>query len=404
MPGNPSGMHANVSRPSHWPWLIAPATIAVFVVIGLVDPVRGFYPLVMITLSAIVLLEVVGALLWSRVPGNVIGPLLVATGATLAATIAVGTVTTIAAVHADARVPQDVLAVGGFINDVGVIVPMVIVLIGVPLVFPDGNLPSPRWRWVVALCAAALLADAVAKLVGPDPLGQAGIPNPFAVPAMAGIAAALEAFANWASIVVFGAAALAIVVRYRRGDDVERHQLKWLIATAGVAAVAFPTAFIAPWQVVSDAAFLVGLLALVALPIAIGVAILRYRLYDIDRIISRTIAWALISGLLVGGFAVLVVGLQTVLVGVTQADAVAVAASTLVAFVLFQPVRRTVQAVVDRRFDRARYDAQRTAEAFGDRLRNEVDLDTLATELEGTVSAAIRPTRASLWLPRRETP
>jgi hypothetical protein len=128
------------------------------------------------------------------------------------------------------------------------------------------------------------------------------------------------------------------------------------------------------------------------------VAILRYHVYDIDRIISRSIAWALITGLLVGSFAVIVVGLQAVLVRVTQGDVLAVAASTLVAFALFQPVRRTVQGAVDRRFDRARYDSDRTAEAFSTRVRSEVDLDAVADDLTGSVRRALRPQAMSLWL------
>ena len=194
-----------------------------------------------------------------------------------------------------------------------------------------------------------------------------------------------------------------MVVRYRRGDEVERHQLKWLIGVAGVAAVAFPIAFIVPFSVVADAAFYAGLLALLALPLAIGIAILRYRLYDIDRIISRTIGWSLVSGLLVAAFAILVVGLQAALTDVTQGETLAVAASTLVAFALFQPVRRTVQRAVDRRFDRGRYDAQLTVDAFAERLRDEVDLETLAAELERTVVGTMRPSTASLWLPGRES-
>ena len=179
----------------------------------------------------------------------------------------------------------------------------------------------------------------------------------------------LDAFASWSSVIGFGGAVLAVAIRYGRGDEVERHQLKWLIAVALVAAVAFPFAFIVPESFGGEIAFLVGLLALMALPIAIAIAILRYRLYNIDRIISRTIGWTLVSGLLVASFAVLVVGLQAVLAGVTQGETLAVAASTLVASALFQPVRRTVQRAVDRRFDRARYDAQRTAEMFAERLR-----------------------------------
>jgi hypothetical protein len=193
-----------------------------------------------------------------------------------------------------------------------------------------------------------------------------------------------------------------VVIRFRRGASVERQQLKWLIAVASVAAVAFPTSFILPESAVADAAFMVGLLALFALPIAIAVAVLRYRLYDIDRIISRTIAWAVISAVLIAAFAILVVGLQAALAGLTQGQTLAVAASTLIAFSLFQPVRRRVQGIVDRRFDRSSYDAQRTADAFAARMRDQVDLGTLARDLELTVSGAVRPTTTALWVHRRD--
>jgi uncharacterized membrane protein YdcZ (DUF606 family) len=183
---------------------------------------------------------------------------------------------------------------------------------------------------------------------------------------------------------------------------VERQQLKWLIAVAAVAAVAFPVAYIVPAPAITQVAFLVGLLALLALPVAIAIAVLRYHLYEIDRIISRTIGWAVITGVLGAAFVVLVVGLEALLQGQTQGETLAVAASTLAAFGLFQPVRRRVQAAVDRRFDRARYDAQRTADAFAERLRDEVELDVLAAELQRTVEAAIRPSAAALWLPSRD--
>ena len=342
----------------------------------------------------------VGALLSVRVPSNVIGPMLLGSGATLAVTVAVGTLAIVSAGRED--LPAPIIAAALLVNDIGFIVPIIVVLIGVPLVFPDGHLLSPRWRWIVVLTAAALTAQIISQVFGPGPLGAGEIDNPFAIPALEPLLAALNAFASWTSIIGFAGAVMAVVVRYRRGGEVERHQLRWLIAVAGVAAVAFPVAFIVQVPPVGDAAFFTGLFALLALPLAIGIAILRYHLYDIDRIISRTIGWAVVSGLLAGTFAVLVIGLQTALAGVTQGDTLAVAASTLVAFALFQPVRRTVQRMVDRRFDRSRYDAQRTAEAFGERLRDEVDLDTLATELERTVSSAIRPTAASLWLPGRE--
>ena len=227
------------------------------------------------------------------------------------------------------------------------------------------------------------------------------MPNPFAVPALFPLAALLDTMASL-TLIGFVLAVLAVVIRYRRGGEVERHQLKWLIAVALVAAIAFPIAFLAPAGAVSQVALWLGLGAVFALPMAIAVAILRYRLYDIDRIISRTIAWALISGLLLAGFVALVVGLSTLLERVTQGETLAVAGSTLAAAVLFQPVRSVVQRAVDRRFDRAAYDAQRTADAFAERLRDEVQLDALAAELERTVVIAMRPSSAAIWMPRRD--
>ena len=169
-----------------------------------------------------------------------------------------------------------------------------------------------------------------------------------------------------------------------------------------VAVVAFPVAFNLPDAVIGNVAFAVGLLAMLALPVAIGVAVLRYRLYEIDRIITRTIGWAIISGLLLVAFVGLVVGLQAVLARVTSGETLAVAASTLITAALFQPVRRRVQRAVDRRFDRDAYDAQRTANSFAERLRDEVDLDALRAEVERTVAEAIRPTATTLWLSGRK--
>ena len=139
-------------------------------------------------------------------------------------------------------------------------------------------------------------------------------------------------------------------------------------------------------------------LAATSVPIAIGIAILRYRLYAIDRIVSRTISYAVISAVLVAVFAIVVVGLQAVLAQFTTADTVPVAASTLVVFALFQPLRRRVQATIDRRFYRARYDAERTQAALAARLRNNVDLESLANEVRSVVDATIAPKSVGLWL------
>ena len=382
-----------------WPWVLALATIVVSTVINALIPMVEFSPLELIDPAILFAFVLVGALLSARVPGNIVGPLLLSSGVTLATTITLSSLAVYAMDRGD--VPVTLVVIAGLISGIGILVPILLVLILIPLVFPDGRLISARWRWVVVLSGVALVLSAVSQVFGPKPIGRSEIANPFYVPALTGVTEALNTAVTVFAVIGLGAAALAMIVRYRRGDAVERQQLKWLITGPCLAGIAFSTALVVPSTVVSDVAFYIALIALLVLPLAIGVAILRYRLYEIDRIISRTIGWALISGLLVGSFALLVVGLQAALVNVTQGDVLAVAASTLVAFALFQPVRRIVQRVVDRRFDRARYDAQRTADSFADRLRNEVDLDMLASELESTVVEAIHPRATSLWLPRR---
>jgi len=204
---------------------------------------------------------------------------------------------------------------------------------------------------------------------------------------------------------VFVGAFAAVAVRFRRGTSVERQQIKWLLAVALVVAVAFPIAFIggvlSANSLVANVAIYIGFAALIALPLAIGVAILRYRLYEIDRLVSRTIGWAVVTGVLAAVFVALVVTLQAVLAPLTKENTLAVAASTLIAFAMFQPLRRRVQRTVDRRFDRARYDGQHTADAFAERLRNEVDLGTIRESLTTTAAAAVRPTGSTLWLRSR---
>jgi hypothetical protein len=169
-----------------------------------------------------------------------------------------------------------------------------------------------------------------------------------------------------------------------------------------VGVIAFPVAvagqLLAPDSVFNTGAWLVGFIALIGLPVTIGVAILRYRLYEIDRIVSRTIGWALLTGVLVAVFAGLVVALQAVLAPVTNENTLAVAASTLVAFALFQPLRRRVQRAVDRRFDRDRYDGELTVAAFGSRLRDLGELTAIRGDVLVTVDVVVRPSSAQLWL------
>ena len=254
-----------------------------------------------------------------------------------------------------------------------------IALVDVPLVFPDGRLPSRRFRWVVLASIVLLIGWAAGATL------RSEVASVIVLPSL---------------LISFGGAAIAVAVRFRRGDPVQRQQVKGLAAAVIVAGVFFPTGFLV-WNEspgLSDALVGVGLLALFALPVVIGIAILRYRLYEIDRIISRTLSYAVVTGILAVVFGTVILLLQTLLSRITDGQTIAVAASTLAVFALFQPILRRVRHSVDRRFDRARYDAERTALAFSERLRNEVDLETVTIDLVDTAGSTVAPSRLAIWL------
>jgi hypothetical protein len=265
------------------------------------------------------------------------------------------------------------------------------------LLFPDGRPPSGRWRWLVwaigVLVVVATIASALLPAGKDDP-----IQNPLA--AEGSIRAVADAVANVGVTALFLAilvAAGSLLWRFRRARGLERQQLKWL-AYGG----AFLAAYVALDMVSLTPAGLVDALiealTFAALFVGVGMAVLRYRLYDIDRLINRTLVYGLLTALLglVYAAAVLVLG-QLFGVG-RDPPSWAVAGATLAVAALFQPARRRIQAVVDRRFNRRKYDAAKTVEAFSLRLREEVDLDALSGELLAVVDQTMQPTRASLWL------
>jgi len=286
-----------------------------------------------------------------------------------------------------------------------------IVLIGLAvLIFPDGTLPSSRLRWVLWLYLAMGLTWMIsAYVLTVDAIVRHGI----RVDA-GGNLKALDngpASPGWWNIlqdVLFVALALSLllslagqVASYRRSSGERRQQLKWLLggfATVPAGVILAIALGYAPgfWRVVGH---VVILATLFAVPVSMGVAIMRYRLYDIDRVLSRTLAYAIVTGLLVGVYAGLVLLAQQVF---RFSSPVAVAASTLAAAALFNPVRRRVQHAVDRRFNRARYDADQTVAAFAARLQDAVDLDTVRDDLAGAVQSALEPAHLALWTAPRE--
>ena len=263
-----------------------------------------------------------------------------------------------------------------------------------PLLFPTGHPPSPRWRPVGWAAGVAVAVVCLAAGASPGPLGD-GLPaNPFPLQATWA-----EGLIDTVGLPILGglvlAAAASLVARFRRAAGVERQQLKWFTYAAAIQALLTAAAAVSP-TLDDSIPDVVDNLSYAAVPLAIGIAILRYRLYDIDRIINRTVVYGLVTVILALGYGagVLVLGQ---LLG-RDRPSLAVAGATLGVAALFQPARRRVQQAVDRRFNRRRYDAARTITAFSARLREEVELDTLTGELRAVVDQTMEPTVTTLWL------
>ena len=279
-----------------------------------------------------------------------------------------------------------------------IVIPFLAVLGFVLLLTPTGSLPSPRWRWWARAAVVAPVVSLLAIVLASPTFDQAARApdNPFD---LTGLGGALQvvyqlAFAVTNLAVVVGAGSL--VVRFRRARGTERQQLRW-VALAAALTLLGSLLLLAAFAL-GTSPVLVGWVAgiyVAILPLALGAAILRYRLYDLDRIVSRTLAYGLLTVLLAGGYAVVALGLGQLL---GQDSSLAVAGATLAVAGLFQPARRRVQGAVDRRFNRRRHDAAQMIEAFGGRLRDQVDLATLTGELLAVVDQTMQPSQASLWL------
>ena len=277
------------------------------------------------------------------------------------------------------------------------------------IVFPTGHLPTGRWRWpAIAVLAAgatvvALIATAPVITFNPDGVADITIRNRLAVLPDLGFwtAVPVDGSLVFFLVALMGVAAVSLLARYRRSAGVLRLQLRWLVAAVTFLVVALLSAFVALalfGDMLGGAVWLPAIAAYPTVPIAIGVAITRYRLFEIDRIISRTIGWALLTVILAGVFAATIVGLQSALAPLTGNNTLAVAASTLIAAALSQPLRRRVQRAVDRRFNRSRVQADRAAVAFASHVRSEVDLAALRSALVATAGDAVHPDAAAVWL------
>ena len=285
-------------------------------------------------------------------------------------------------------------------------------LVALPLaltVFPDGRLPASRWRLALTVAVTlSVIATAIAALAPGNLLGYEGrFVNPFAAPGEIGRLAAWMAEVGTVTQLLPPLVGIAAIgVRFRRARGAERQQLKWLLfplalfvtmITTGIAVASTqPTlANDVRWM------FTVALVALALVPISAGIAVLRYRLYDIDLVIRRTLVYGAVVVILGVSYIALVLGLQSALTTFSGNDTVPVALSTLIIAAMFVPLRTRVRQVVDRRFYRSRYDAQRTVESFAGRLRDEVELDAVRQALANTVGEAVRPASIGVWLRAR---
>jgi MFS family permease len=336
---------------------------------------------------------VVGCVLLARRPGNIIGWIFTAVGLLTTAAILAEGYTTYAYITHPGPLPGRLLAVWVY-NWIWLPIGMLTVVFPL-LLFPTGRPLSARWRPVIWLAVGVTVGWAVLGALNPSLAvsDDRSVANPIGVSGADPNAGLASTILNGLLQFLLAAAIVSVVVRFRRSHGVERQQLKWfayagaLVVLGMLSTLVLPSLGNLPWVMVA------------ALPVAVGIAILRYRLYDIDRLINRTLVYGSLTAILGLGYAGAVLILGQVFGGVTEdPPSWAVAGTTLAVAALFQPARRRIQAVVDRRFNRRKYNAAKTVETFSARLRDEVDLDALSAELLAVAHQTMQPTMAALWL------
>ena len=340
----------------------------------------------------------VGALVASRYPRNAIGWIFLAVGLTLTVSFVANEYGIRALIGDPGSLPGgEVIA---WLSTWLILPGLILATTFLLLLFPNGTLPSRRWRPVAWLIVSSVAALTVAIATTPGPLSEApftSIENPFGLEGHRAMLHVLTSILFPVVLTSCVAAAAALLLRFRRARGEERAQLKW-IAFAGALLV---PSFIATGVLHEPAvtvAQVVTLVLVTCLPVAAGIAILKYRLYEIDRVISKTLVYGALTVVLGAAYVGLVLAGQTLFSSFAGGSNLAIAVSTLVVAALFLPMRSRVQRLVDRRFNRRRYDAQRTLETFGARLREQIDLGTLEHDLQGVVTDTMQPAHTSVWL------
>jgi hypothetical protein len=348
--------------------------------------------------------SIIGAIIASRLPANPVGWLFCAA----ACTIAVECLSAEYAIYALVARPDSLpmgealawLAFWAWIPSIGCIVLSL-------LLFPNGELPSSRWRWLAWLSVLLTMAGAVWVALSPGAIGNLGsIRNPLGIESLP---RGYKPVQTIMSALLLVAAVSTLGLRLVRTRGIERQQIKWPALIAVMAAggsllydTAISEAIGLRW--LEWAGFVILMAALIGFPISIGIAIVRYRLYEIDTLINRTLVYALLTAILAAVYFGDVVMLQRLFVALTgEKSTLAVVASTLLIAALFNPLRRRIQSFIDRRFYRKKYDAAKTLEAFSAKLRDETDLDALSDDLVGVVRETMQPAHVSLWLRPEKT-
>jgi len=343
---------------------------------------------------------ITGAIVAARVPGNAVGWIILGLGLGIGILLSASAYGEVGITTSRGPLPAQSIAT--WVGDVGGIVVFFGLVGFLLLLFPTGHAISPAWRTLTWLFGGVVTLAFLSYGIASPEVGE-DVPNPFLVTGRTGeLLTVVADVTDWLALPAMVLAATSLVVRLRRSHGVERQQLKSIAFVAVLAASGLGSTVLIPAGLVADLAFLVGLLGVAALPVTAGLAILRHGLYGIDVVIKRTLVYGPLTAVLLVTYLGSVLLFRLVLDPLTGQSDLAVAASTLAVAALFRPLRSRVQAVVDRRFYRRRYDAARTVEGFTGRLRHELDLETLGTDLRGVVHDTMQPSHVTLWLREAE--
>jgi hypothetical protein len=347
--------------------------------------------------ATMVVLPLVGALVASRRPANAIGWLFCGCSVLLALAM-------VSYAYAAYALLADPVRPGGVESAWLMSWVFLPAVFGAPpmlfLLFPEGRPLSRRWRWAVVLTVTALLCQTTAAAFRPGPIRDApleGVQNPVGLRA-GGLIPGIEVLGWTLTLASIALAATSLVLRRQRAHGTERLQLRWFFSSAALFVLGCLLGAILLGTGHINAGPLLIFTTFCTIPIATGVAVLKYRLYDIDVVINRTLVYGTLSATLLAVYLGSVLVLQLVLRPLTDRSDLAVAVSTLAVAALVRPARRRIQGAVDRRFYRRRYDAARTMESFGGRLRQEVDLESVCADLRGVVRDTVQPAHVSLWI------